>query len=75
MGKKIARRLTQSDIDYSLLKVSVKESEMFPDSEFALVLDDGGNCVQPMTNRITVSPVVEQFNDTILIKGFDQETL
>lgn len=35
------RRLTQSDIEYSLLKVSVKESEIFPDTEFTLVLDDG----------------------------------
>jgi hypothetical protein len=64
MGRKIVRRLTQSDIDYSLLKVSVKESETFPDSEFTLILDDGRELkttYDKHNNRLTSRGTIQRY--------------
>jgi hypothetical protein len=64
MGRKLIRKLTQSDIEYSLLKVSSKESEIFPETEFTLLLDDGRELrttYDKRNNRLTSRGAIQRY--------------
>jgi len=60
----MVRRLTQSDIDYDLLKVSVRESDIFPGTEFTLVFDDGKELqttYDKRNNRLTSRGAIQRY--------------
>ncbi len=73
----ITRTLTESDIRYGLLKVSIRENVVFPDEEFFLQLDDREikTSYDKINNRLTTRGDIQRYYEEMNLKPGDIITI
>lgn len=73
----ITRTLTESDIRYGLLKVSMRENVVFPDEGFILQFDDREirTSYDKMNNRLTTRGEIQRYYEEMNLKPGDIITI